>query len=561
LSGFVQNDTFKYSQYNLQLFNNTIVVGTDNGIYFIEDNQLIPLYKKYNSKYFNKKNLYIHRIYNENNKRLWVVMFHNSSEANEKLEIGYITFKNKEINFTSRPFKSIQEAIHTIATDKNGNVWFGGVKQLFVYNPDVDISSFDTSQCYISNINLKGDSTISSFLHYTNGINTNISYNLNSITFKFTSPSYVGGSNNEFSTYLVGIDNDWSNWSKSNTKTYERLENGDYIFKVKSKNFYNQESKIAYFKFTILPPWYKTWWAFTIYFLITILLIYIIIKISLKRVQEQNTKLEKIVEERTAEVEQQKREIELKNKDIVDSIIYAKRIQNTILPPKERLDEILKDYFVIYKPKDIVSGDFYWADLLDGKSYFSVIDCTGHGVPGAFVSIVGFNGLKRTVNEFKVREPGKILDKLTDIVIDTFTASESQLKDGMDLSLCSLDYKTLTLEYAGANNSLIILRNSEIIEIKANKQPIGEFDNRIPFSNHKIQLQKGDCIFLFSDGYADQFGGPKGKKFKLKTLKNLFAKIAHLTPKQQKEKLENAFDEWKGEFEQLDDVCIIGVKI
>ncbi len=555
------NSTYNYSNFNLCEFNNKIFVGSDNGIYVIKNNQLTPFSKLYNSTHFNNNNLYIHRFYNDENKKLWVVMFKNSGYENEKLELGYIEFDNKDISFTTKPFKTINEGIHVIKKDANGLIWFGGVKKLYVYNPKVNISDSDSMECYISQISLKGDSISSSFIQFNKNLNSEISYNLNTVTFKFTTPSYVGGSKNEYSTFLVGIDDDWSDWTTDNTLKYPRLSDGKYTFKVKAKNFYGQESKIASFEFLILPPWYKTWWAFFLYIISAIFIIYLIIKVSIKRVKDQNEKLEKIVKDRTAVVEKQKYEIEEKNKDIVDSIKYAKRIQNTILPSKERMDEILKDYFVIYKPKDIVSGDFYWADLLDGKSYFSAIDCTGHGVPGAFVSIVGFNGLKRTVNEFKIREPGKILDKLTDIVVDTFTGNESHLKDGMDLSLCSLDYNTLILEYAGANNSLIIIRDGEIIEYKANKQPIGEFDNRQSFINHKIQLQEGDCIFLFSDGYADQFGGPKGKKFKLKTLKNLFVNIAHLPPIKQKEELEKAFNDWKGNIEQLDDVCLIGVKI
>ena len=555
------NVNYNYSQFNLCEFNNQIFVGSDNGIYIIKDNKLSPFSNQYNSTHFNQQNLYIHRFYNDNNEKLWIVMFKNSGSENEELELGFIEFNNKDVSFITQPFRTINEGIHVIKKDANGIVWFGGVKELYAYNPEVDIINSDSMMCYISQFSLKGDSTISSFIQFNKTINTDIPYNLNTVTFKFTTPSYVGGAKNTFSTYLEGIDEAWSDWSTDNVITFPRLSDGKYTFKVKAKNFYGQESKIASFDFLILPPWYKTWWAYLLYFISAIILIYIIIKVSIKRVKDQNEKLEKIVEERTAVVEQQKYEIEEKNKDIVDSIKYAKRIQNTILPSNERMDEILKDYFVIYKPKDIVSGDFYWADLLDGKSYFSAIDCTGHGVPGAFVSIVGFNGLKRTVNEFKIREPGKILDKLTDIVVDTFTASESHLKDGMDLSLCSLDYNNLILEYAGANNPLIIIRNGEVIEYKANKQPIGEFDDRQPFTNHKIQLEKGDCVFLFSDGYADQFGGPKGKKFKLKTLKNLFVKIAHLSPQKQKEELENSFNNWKGDIEQLDDVCLIGVKI
>ena len=396
---------------------------------------------------------------------------------------------------------------------------------------------------------------------YSSDLNNKIPYDKNTLNIAFSTPSYVGGISNTYSYYLEGLDTKWSEWSDMTTTTKPRLSEGTYTFHVKAKNYYGIESEESTFTFTILPPWYRTWWAYMIYFFIIVAIVYGIIKLSLKRVQEQNEKLEKIVEERTAEVEHQKHEIEEKNKDIVDSIKYAKRIQNTILPTDDLLDEILEDYFIIYKPKDIVSGDFYWADHFDGKSYFSAIDCTGHGVPGAFVSIVGFNGLKRTVNEFKLRQTGPMLDKLTELVVETFSAAESHLKDGMDMALCCIDYKTLKVEFSGANNPLIIIRNGEIIEIKGNKQPIGEFEKRVPFTTNEVQLEKGDSCFVFTDGYADQFGGPKGKKFKLKTLKNLLLEVASLPVKEQKEQLEIAFNNWKGEIEQLDDVCLIGIKV
>ena len=179
----------------------------------------------------------------------------------------------------------------------------------------------------------------------------------------------------------------------------------------------------------------------------------------------------------------QKAEIQEKTNDILDSIKYAERIQTAILPTEETLSHLFEgEHFVLYKPKDIVSGDFYWADRFDNQAIFAAVDCTGHGVPGAFVSIVGFNGLNRTVNEFNLRKPGDILDKLTELVVSTFAKSESQIKDGMDIALCNINYNTNTLTFSGANNPCVIIRNGELIELKANKQPIGEFHNRVPFS-------------------------------------------------------------------------------
>lgn len=559
IKGLIPHDTKnggQYQQFTINVFQNKLFVGTDNGLYTIENDKLVPF-----SDEFNLINLKIHRIFNDNDSKLWLVLIRNNDQPDESTEIGYIEFTPNGQSYISYPFKAVsKEVIQAVNKDMDGIVWFAGLKEIYMYNPETKVNFTDSFKTYISSV-LISDSIFISYVDFATDYNNQIKYNSNTVTFNFTTPSYVGGISNRYSHYLEGIDTKWTEWDNESEATFQRLQEGHYTFHVKAKNYYGIESQEAEFKFTILPPWYRTWWAYIIYFIATVIFIYIIIKLSIRRVKEQNEKLEKIVEERTAKVELQKHEIEEKNRDIVDSIKYAKRIQNTILPTNERLNSILDNYFIIYRPKDIVSGDFYWADDLDGKSYFSAIDCTGHGVPGAFVSIVGFNGLKRTVNEFKHRQPAKILDKLTDIVIETFSASESHLKDGMDMSLCSLDYKTLKLEFAGANNPLILIRNGELIEVKGNKQPIGDFERRVPFTNHEIQLEKGDNIYLFTDGYADQFGGPKGKKFKLKTLKNLLLEMSTLPINMQKSKLEIAFNEWKGNIEQLDDVCLIGIKI
>ena len=550
------NGGFKYDHFQIKLFQDKLYIGTAAGLYYLKDNKLIPF-----SDELNEKDLSIHRLESTDKDKLWLVMFHNSGKINEKVDIGYLDFSTPEVKFINTHFTTIsQDIINTIKKDKDNNIWFGGTEKLFIYNPKTPALYTNKYQTQINNISIN-DSTIFNYVKFIEHKEYQFKWENNSIEFSYNSPTYFGGINNEYSFYLENWDNSWSNWSTQTDVNYPRLNEGEYVFHVKTKNHYNIESQEAIFTFIILPPWYRTIWAYFIYLFLGILLIYIIIKLSLKRVKDQNEKLEKIVEERTAEVELQKDEIEHKNRDIVDSIIYAKRIQNTILPTRENSLKILHKHFVIYKPKDIVSGDFFWIEELDGKAYFSAIDCTGHGVPGAFVSIVGFNGIKRTINEFKERQPAKILDKLTDIVIETFTASESHLKDGMDMALCSLDYSTLKLEFSGANNPLIIIRDGELIEIKGNKQPIGDFEHRKPFTNHEVQLQKEDSVFVFTDGFADQFGGPKGKKMKMKTLKNILIEVSTLPIKEQRITLEKAFNAWKGDLEQLDDVCLIGLKI
>ena len=262
-------------------------------------------------------------------------------------------------------------------------------------------------------------------------------------------------------------------------------------------------------------------------------------------------------------ISEQKAIVEEKNREITDSITYARRLQEAILPPDHLIKKYLPNSFVLFKPKDVVSGDFYWLETVGDKVIFAVADCTGHGVPGAMVSVVCSNALNRTVKELDIIEPAKILDKTRELVIATFEKSTENVQDGMDISLCALNTKTLELEYAGANNPLWILRNgaSEIEEIKANKQPIGVYDQIESFTNHKISLNEGDYLFLFSDGYADQFGGDKGKKMKYKPFKDLLITSIKQNLEEQKEILNDQFEIWRGDMEQVDDVCVIGIKV
>ncbi|HET6245943.1 MAG: SpoIIE family protein phosphatase [Bacteroidetes bacterium] len=251
--------------------------------------------------------------------------------------------------------------------------------------------------------------------------------------------------------------------------------------------------------------------------------------------------------------------IEEKNRDILASIHYAKYLQEAILPPNKLVKEYLQESFIMYKPKDIVAGDFYWVEKCDKNIYFAAADCTGHGVPGAMVSVVCSNALNRTMKEYGLTDPGKILDKVREIVISTFERSEREVKDGMDISLCALQGNKL--HWAGANNPLWISRNNAIIEIKADKQPIGKYAVNKMFTTHSIELQKNDSLYIFTDGFADQFGGEHGKKFKSANFKKLLLSIQNKSMQEQNEILNSTFEKWKGILEQVDDVCVIGVKV
>jgi len=287
-------------------------------------------------------------------------------------------------------------------------------------------------------------------------------------------------------------------------------------------------------------------------------------------------KQKSIIEAKKAEVEIQKEIIEKRQKEVTDSINYAKRLQDAILPDMKLIQNKFKESFIIYQPKDVVSGDFYWIEKKGNQIFLAVADCTGHGVPGALVSVVCYNMLNRAVNEFRLKEPALILDKTRELVIETFATKDIAVSDGMDIALCVIDLDKMKLKYAGANNSFWLVRKSEnnelenrnlklnnfeLIEFKADKQPIGVYIIMQNFSQTLIDIQPGDSIYLSSDGFADQFGGEKGKKFMSKQLKRLILTFQENTMTEQEKQIQKTFFDWKGNLEQVDDVCIVGIKL
>ncbi|OIQ27080.1 MAG: hypothetical protein BM555_06225, partial [Crocinitomix sp. MedPE-SWsnd] len=287
------------------------------------------------------------------------------------------------------------------------------------------------------------------------------------------------------------------------------------------------------------------------------------------------------------EITEQKKIIEHKSEEVMDSIKYAKRLQEAILPPTSLIDEKIEKNFVLYLPKDIVAGDFYWMESTVCKesnnelNFIAAADCTGHGVPGAMVSVVCSNALNQAVLQHKLCEPGEILDKTTDLVVERFERSKEEVKDGMDIGMVSIEKISDTqskIKFAGAHNNLWVISERDdigatsnkyelesvsksLFEIKANKQPVGKYEMRKPFVTTELLLEKGERLYLYSDGYADQFGGENGKKFKTKNFKNLILNSIDKDLNAQKEVLLTNFNDWKGSYEQLDDVCVIGIEI
>lgn len=295
-----------------------------------------------------------------------------------------------------------------------------------------------------------------------------------------------------------------------------------------------------------------------------VLLLTILILRNFIRVRKAN----KVITEQKAEVEEQKSIVEQKNRDITDSINYAKRIQHAMLPTIQTWNNFFKKSFIYYKPKDIVSGDFYWCMAVGKDVIVAVADCTGHGVPGAFMSMLGISSLNKIVGEKEITQPGKILNMLRDEIIKSLNpeGKMEELQDGMDMTLCYISAEKGTLEYAAANNPLCIVRKNEdkteLIELDADKMPVGKYlEEGAQFSSHKVEIKKGDRIYLFTDGYADQFGGERGKKFKYKQLLEMLLGSQDKNMNEQKELFDKAMTAWKGNLEQVDDILVAGIEI
>lgn len=269
------------------------------------------------------------------------------------------------------------------------------------------------------------------------------------------------------------------------------------------------------------------------------------------------------VETRTIELKREKDEIQQEKKALVDSINYAKRIQTALLPSASTITNRVGENFILFIPKDIVSGDFYWVEQVGEWTFFAVCDCTGHGVPGALISIVCNNALNRAVKEYDLKQPSQILDKVSELIVESI-GLDGEVKDGMDASLCAFNKNTRDLFWAGANLPIWLARQStfyELMEFKPDKQPLGLYQNRSSYTHNKIEIQKGDILYLFSDGYADQFGGDAGKKLTRKKFKELILKQRGVSLQQQQVNLHDFHQGYKKTGDQIDDILVMGIRV
>ncbi|PKP45869.1 MAG: hypothetical protein CVT95_07970, partial [Bacteroidetes bacterium HGW-Bacteroidetes-12] len=524
-------------------------------------------------------------IDNENN--TWV----GTNKGMNKIDVS----TNKIYTYTDKMgYKGIESKHNATFKDVDGNLWFGTIAGLIQLNINEENKNDLEPITQITQflVNLEERKMLP---------NLELNYREKSIVFHYKSICFTNPEAIRYKIMLEGIDEDWRPATKQTFVTYSPLPPGKYTFKViASNNNGVWNTTPTTYSFVITPPFWQQWWFIALCVAIFVIGIAVIIKFREKALINEKQVLEEKVKERTAEVVQKSEEIELKNKDIIDSINYAKRIQDAILPSEVDFTQSLKNTFVMFIPKDIVSGDFYWMQILPASPeggikktighppsgelggaivFFAAADCTGHGVPGAFMSIIGHNLLDKIVGEYNITNPAEILNQLNKGVSETLrqSAEQTNIKDGMDISLCVFNTQTKVLEFAGAYNPLYIVSEQNIegaevnmesenglklYEIKADRFPIGSYTDEVKyFTNHTFKLQKGDTVYLFSDGFADQFGGPDGKKFRYKQFKELLLKINPQPMETQKIELQKAFTYWKGNLEQIDDVIIIGSRV
>ena len=413
---------------------------------------------------------------------------------------------------------------------------------------------------------------------------------MNTLSIDISSNYHDNGFGAQFSWMLKGVDEEYTRWTPQGNILLSNLREGDYELNIVAKNIHDELGNEVKLNFRVLPPWYRTWWAITFYVIVLLLIVYALIQLYIRRLKTQNRRLEEIVRLRTKEVVEKKEQIEHILEDIQSSISYAQRIQQALLPSQEFLKENLPNHFILFFPRDVVSGDFYWAGRVKNWLVVTVVDCTGHGVPGAFMSMLGISFLHEIVRKHEETNAANILNELRKAVIEALkqTGKQNEQKDGMDMSLIAIDLDSMKCQWAGANNSLYLVRkngvannsfmhfeekrykvfnydNCDLHEIKADKMPVAIHAVMNSYTNHEIDLVEGDRLYMFTDGFADQFGGNDCRKFMAKSFKELIAQTSSLTIKQQADEMKKAFDNWKCqddiEYEQIDDVTVMGIEV
>ena len=519
-------------------------IASDKGLFKLIDNELI----KYKLPGHEKK--IVHSFEFDLNNNLWIGLSDGLLRVKENSSEKNIRFFSEEGGFIGGRCNS-----SAMVLSDNNQLFVGTDDGLLIVNTN---DTFESKSTYfpVLNISVLGAKNIDEYIKLDQDgriQSVTLPNSLKNFKISFKGIHLLAGRELKFMYRLEGENEKIKVFENDFEINYSQVSYGDYVVKIKALPHPNLlEQHEHSILITIEKPFYLQWWF--IILCILILLTWVYSYILIKRNVSLLSKQKSIILE-------QKKIVEVKNHEILDSIAYAKRIQEAILPSKIKLNGYFKEFFILYQPRDIVSGDFYWVDEVDDCIVFAAADCTGHGVPGAMVNIMCSNLLRKVISEEKIIDPGKALDRVSSLLLRLLESENGFVSDGMDIGLCVWNKKKNEMKFAGANHPFYLIRNEELNITKSNKQPIGYFQDKTSFSTHTFQITKGDQIILFSDGYKDQFGGTKGKKFGIRRFNNVLLKYSSKSLYDQKKALHQELDKWMENEDQVDDICIFSIKV
>lgn len=469
---------------------------------------------------------------------------------------------------SSEGLPDLEINLNGVLADGVGGFWIATNGGLAHYQKSYDKVNAIPPKVSITNLLLRSHQT--NWTDFTNDIdeqtglpvNLKLSYKQNHITFEFVGISFKNPQGVKYSWFLEGLDKNWVE-SKNRQAVFNNLQPGKtYRFHLKAANSDGiWSSEVISMPVYIAPPFWSTWWFRLIFVLTLGILVYWYVNNRIQLLKERQEELEAIVEQRTVELREQLDIVDDKNRQIMDSIMYAKFLQSSMLPDVNELKKYFSDAFVLYKPKDFVSGDFYWFCHQNNLSVFAVADCTGHGVPGAIVSVICENALRNAVRECNFQNPSKILAITNEHVVEFFSQSHKSIHDGMEIALAILNHDTLELDFCGAKLPLYYVSNGKFIKLKPDIYRIGWEIDKVSYSNQRVTLMKNDVIYAFTDGFSDQFGAETSQKFSSARLKNLLFDNHQQSHAYIEQLLNITFDQWRGFNEQTDDVLVMGIKV
>jgi len=523
-------------RYSLNLLNDTVFLLTESGVFFYDNVSGGFIQSRKDESYAGSKMKYIYPLSN----LPWI------KHGDDWI---FLNSYDKTIEMESSLLKLFSDIVSINV--ENNKLWvIDGDNKLFridldkpsIIKPEIDV--------FIKSI-YNENGTVFSL--------SDIAFNRGDkiVNFDIVAPGYLKQNTTQYQYTISKLMTDWSPWSVRTNYNLMVPIPGDYVLKVRAKDLWGNIGEPQSIKFTLKAPFTQTTLFYFLVGLFVLLFLFLIVRFREGQLQKENKILEAKVKERTAEIEAQKQEI-------TSSIEYASRIQRAMLPEEEHFTKFFSDHFIIYKPRDIVSGDFYWIGENEKYFFFTVADCTGHGVPGAFMSTLGISTLNEIIKNPENLQSNTILSMLRDKIKTSLhqRGREGEAADGMDMAFCVFNKNRKSLQFSGAYNPLFIFQNGELKEYKADRMPIGiYYGEKDTFTNYEINLKKGDTIYIFSDGLADQFGGPDGVKYKVSNLKKLLSGIYSRPMEEQRRDIENEFEKWKGSSDQVDDITIIGVRI